>query len=314
MDISRQNLCKQAFSRLGWVLIASQALTLAVVWGGEELYTRWLLWSGLGAGEIAYRLQSSGGCLILGAAAGLLPCLLLKLTQRPEELPKIFFAAQQPVTVTTMVFCVLLMLGLQNIASLLTLPLEFAANCLGGSFYSAYTSATAASQSFSMLIYGVLVAPVCEELLYRGFVLQYLRPYGSTFAIVFSAVLFGLMHGNMIQLPIAALCGILFGYITLVYSLPASITLHALTNLIAEMTGWLNAVDEVAAAQVNQALFAFGLIALFLCIIKLHDPILDYAKSGYAEKHTVRLLMTSLPVVLLMIYLAVLTVLSVTPM
>ncbi len=300
MEVSQQRTHKQAFAKLGWVLIASQLLMMAVVWGGEELYARWLLWQDpmTGAAELTHRLQNTGICLILGALVGLVPCLALKLTAQPAQLPTFFL---------------LLVLGLQNIASLLTIPAELAANLSGGSFYSAHESATAASQTPSMLFYSVLFAPFCEELMYRGFVLQYLRPYGKTFAILFASVIFGLMHGNIIQLPMALLCGILFGYIALTYSLPASMVLHSLTNLTAEAIGWLSAADEVAAAQVNQALFAFGLIALFLCLTKLYHPILQYVREGSAEKQTVKLLMTSPPIILLILYLIVLTAMSITP-
>ena len=300
MEVSQQRTHKQAFAKLGWVLIASQLLMMAVVWGGEELYARWLLWQDpmTGAAELTHRLQNTGICLILGALVGLVPCLALKLTAQPAQLPTFFL---------------LLVLGLQNIASLLTIPAELAANLSGGSFYSAHESATAASQTPSMLFYSVLFAPFCEELMYRGFVLQYLRPYGKTFAILFASVIFGLMHGNIIQLPMALLCGILFGYIALTYSLPASMVLHSLTNLTAEAIGWLSAADEVAAAQVNQALFAFGLISLFLFLTKLYHPILQYVREGSAEKQTVKLLMTSPPIILLILYLIVLTAMSITP-
>lgn len=315
MEASQQRTYKQAFAKLGWVLIASQLLMMAVVWGGEELYARWLLWQDpmMGAAELTHRLQNTGICLILGALVGLVPCLALKLTARPAQLPTFFLQENKRISVAVMVFCLLLVLGLQNIASLLTIPAEMAANLLGGSFYSAHESATAASQTPSMLFYSVLFAPFCEELMYRGFVLQYLRPYGKTFAILFSSVIFGLMHGNIIQLPMALLCGILFGYIALTYSLPASMVLHSLTNLTAEAIGWLSAADEVAAAQINQALFAFGLIALFLCLTKLYHPILQYVREGSAEKQTVKLLMTSPPIILLILYLIVLTAMSITP-
>lgn len=315
MEASRESTYKQTFAKLGWVLIASQVLMMAVVWAGEELHIRWLIARDpmIGAVELMHKLQDSGVWLIVGALAGLTPCLALKLTEHPKQLPAFFGKKNQRIGGTIMVFCFLLVMGLQNIASLLTIPVEVTANLLGGSFYSAHASATAASQTASMLLYSVLIAPFCEELMYRGFVLEYLKPYGNTFAILFAAVIFGLMHGNIIQLPMALLCGVLFGYIAVEYSLSASMVLHALTNLTAEILARLGDADEVAAAGVNQALFAFGLIALFLCITKLHQPIRAYARQGYAEKKTVKLLMTSPPILLLIIYLIILTAMSITP-
>lgn len=315
MEASQERTYRQAFAKLGWVLIASQVLMMAVVWAGEELYTQWLIAKDpmIDAVELMHKLQDSGLWLILGALAGLIPCTGLKLTEHPRQLPGFFAKKNQRIGGITMVFCLLLVLGLQNIASLLTIPVEVTANLLGGSFYSAHASATAASQTISMLLYSVLIAPFCEELMYRGFVLEYLKPYGNIFAILFAAVIFGLMHGNIIQLPMGLLCGVLFGYIAVEYSLSASMVLHGLTNLTAEMIARLGDADEVTAANVNQALFAFGLIALFLCITKLHKSILAYVRQGYAEKKTVKLLMTSPPIILLIIYLVALTAMSITP-
>ena len=44
-----------------------------------------------------------------------------------------------------------------------------------------------------------LVGPVAEEVVFRGFIMDRLLPYGKGFAIVLSAVLFGVMHGNFLQ-------------------------------------------------------------------------------------------------------------------
>nr|WP_297280019.1 CPBP family intramembrane glutamic endopeptidase [uncultured Butyricicoccus sp.] len=315
MQRTAQKACKKSFSRLGWVLIVSQLLMLGVVWAGEQIYALFLVirYPMATNADISRMLYDSGGALIAGALAGIVPCFALGLTTRVQELPGYFLRQRKCLNWVVVLGSLLLVLGLQNIASLFTIPMELIANQLNASFYSAYESATAVSVTPTMLAYSVLIAPFCEELLYRGFVLQYLKPYGKTFAIVFAAVLFGLMHGNIIQLPMALLCGMLFGYIALEYSLPASILIHALTNFTAEAVSWLSSADEVAAEAVNQALFAFGLVALFLCISKLWRPIVTYARKGYAEKGVIRLLMTSPPIILLITYLVVLTGLSIKP-
>lgn len=307
--------CRQSFARLGWVLIVSQLLMLGVTWCTEEAYTMWLTWRYplIDYVTLVRMLDASGGSLILGAAAGLIPCLWLRLTTKMKALPNYFIRQKKSIGIVEIGFSLLLVLGLQNIASLLTVPLEWVANQLGGSFFYAYESATALSSTPSMLFYTVLFAPFCEELLYRGFVLQYLKPYGKTFAIVFASVLFGLMHGNIIQMPMAMLCGILFGYLAMEYALPVSILVHILTNLTAEAANRLTAANEMLGERVNEALFAFGLIALFLCLSRLWPRIWQYACDGCAERGTIFRLLTSLPILLLILYLIVLTVLSIRP-
>lgn len=56
---------------------------------------------------------------------------------------------------------------------------------------------TIVEKEFPMLIFIVqgIVVPVVEEIVYRGILLENLRKYGDVFAIVISALIFGMMHG-----------------------------------------------------------------------------------------------------------------------
>ena len=60
-----------------------------------------------------------------------------------------------------------------------------------------------------------VIPPLTEEFAFRGIILGKLRKFGDTFAILMSAVLFGLLHGNIIQIPFAFVIGIVFGFITI---------------------------------------------------------------------------------------------------
>lgn len=56
-----------------------------------------------------------------------------------------------------------------------------------------------------------IVPAVCEEFLYRGCVLSNLLPYGKTTAIIGSALLFALMHGNFAQFFYTFIAGLVLG-------------------------------------------------------------------------------------------------------
>lgn len=59
----------------------------------------------------------------------------------------------------------------------------------------------------------VIIAPILEELVFRSFVINRTRAYGEKTAVVFSALLFGLYHGNIQQFFYAFGLGLLFGFI-----------------------------------------------------------------------------------------------------
>lgn len=306
---------KQVFYRLGWVLILSQLLTLATVWGAEQMYRLYL---GMRSPELDYvslirLLRSNGWSLMLGAIAGTLPCLKLGLTPRLGQLTGYLTRVRRHISFSMIFTCVLLVIGLQNIASLLTIPMEAIANQWGWSFMDAYASVSGMSGTHSLVLYTILIAPFCEELVYRGFVLRCLAPYGNIFGMVVASLLFGLMHGNIIQLPSALFCGFLFGYIALEYSLPASILIHILNNLLAEGMSWLQATDEVTSAAVNQAVFSFGLVALLLYLTRCYKPLWRYIHANRIQKGTLWAFFTSPPMLLLFFYLVILTGMSISP-
>lgn len=93
-------------------------------------------------------------------------------------------------------------------------------------------SATGATETLSMFIYGSFLAPFGEEILFRGFLLQNFKRYGVRFAIIFSAILFGIYHGNIVQTPFAFILGLLLGYITVSYGLKYAIAVHIFNNMI----------------------------------------------------------------------------------
>lgn len=93
-------------------------------------------------------------------------------------------------------------------------------------------SATGANETLSMFIYGSFLAPFGEEILFRGFLLQNFKRYGVRFAIIFSAILFGIYHGNIVQTPFALILGLLLGYITVSYGLKYAIAVHIFNNMV----------------------------------------------------------------------------------
>jgi membrane protease YdiL (CAAX protease family) len=62
------------------------------------------------------------------------------------------------------------------------------------------------------LVVGI-IGPIVEELICRQAIMRRLLPFGEKSAIIFSAILFGLMHGNFYQLFYAVGLGLVLGYV-----------------------------------------------------------------------------------------------------
>lgn len=82
-----------------------------------------------------------------------------------------------------------------------------------------------------MTLFVAVIPAILEEIAIRGVLLQPLRRFGDGFAIVVSAVIFSLLHGNMVQIPYTVIAGIYFGYVMVATgSLWPSIILHFFNN------------------------------------------------------------------------------------
>lgn len=89
-------------------------------------------------------------------------------------------------------------------------------------------------------IYTCIVAPVTEELLYRGFVLKNLSRVSLRFGIIGSALLFGLAHENIGQFMLAVPAGIFMARIVTKHnSIIPSILVHMALNTTAFFTSWI---------------------------------------------------------------------------
>lgn len=64
------------------------------------------------------------------------------------------------------------------------------------------------------LAYVCLLGPIFEELIFRGVILSALVPFHKGFAIVASALLFGVFHGNPLQIFTGFFVGLLLGFLT----------------------------------------------------------------------------------------------------
>ena len=82
------------------------------------------------------------------------------------------------------------------------------------------------------ILFACVAAPVLEEMLFRGVMLRaFLRQYTRTFAIVWSATLFGLAHQNVYQFVTAFAAGLITGWLyERCRSLWPCILLHAAYN------------------------------------------------------------------------------------
>ena len=75
---------------------------------------------------------------------------------------------------------------------------------------AALESSSGMQEGLAMFIYASILAPISEEILFRGLIQHSLLPFGKKFAVFGSALLFGIFHGNLAQTPFAFLAGLCY--------------------------------------------------------------------------------------------------------
>ncbi|MCX4255872.1 MAG: CPBP family intramembrane metalloprotease [Oscillospiraceae bacterium] len=102
------------------------------------------------------------------------------------------------------------------------------------------------------IISAVILAPIGEELIYRGVVLRCAAKVSQRFAIFFSAFIFGIMHGNPYQFVLGFLLGIPMAIVTIkTGSLIPAIICHMANNALASIPSVVEYFNEDAAFAVN---------------------------------------------------------------
>lgn len=136
---------------------------------------------------------------------------------------------------------------------------------------------------FLIAIFSTAIVPaVCEEYLFRGGVLTALLPFGKTTAILASALLFGLMHQNPLQILYTTIMGVVIGYIYVeTKSIWACMLLHFANNFITVLEEFLPALTKIywLSTAIDFVVLAVGAVALFVILLK-KDKEPDEANEG----------------------------------
>ena len=130
---------------------------------------------------------------------------------------------------------------------------------------------------FIDVIMAVFVAPILEEIVFRGVIMNNLRKYGIRVAIIINSLLFGLSHYNIEMIIPAFLTGIIFSYVAYKYSIKYSILIHFFINAITKTS------QVLAILRIDILLILIGLFSAFLIIFLLVFFIIGLLGEKYKE-------------------------------
>lgn len=288
---------RRRFSPLGWLLLlvyglmlALTSLTAAVDMAKQSL---WAFAAGDFSGTINWDAINGNAWGYL-AAIGV--CLAILDAWKGENFwRREIFRKEAPMKGSTFLCVLLFCMGAQMVNSFWISLLELLMLPFGKSVMPILESVAGSSDTFSMFLYASLLAPVWEELLFRGYVLRTLRPFGKRFSIWCSALLFGLFHGNLLQAPYAVLMGLILGYVTVEHSVCWAVLLHMFNNLVlADLLSRITASwSEMAFGMLNLILFGGSALLSLLILIHNRSRIRAYRKGEWMDRRCLYCFFTS---------------------
>ena len=277
----------------------------------SELYNNNLTFSS--AFAIFYSVISVGGAFFIGS----------KLFKRSKVLGTIPFNAPNDKTKT--VLLTLIGFGGCLLANYITVFIRAFGEGMGiYSSYSALEDPTSTLDIVMIFICSSIIPPLVEEFAMRGVLLQSLRKYGNTFAILASAVMFGVFHGNAVQIPFAFLCGLIIGYaVVATESIWTGVIIHALMNSMSSVSSALiYYFDEYTSNTffyVGSAVgIVAGIIALILYLIRYkNDQTLkangEFSDASVGEKLLKFLTSPVMIIAIVIFFIEAISQLSLTP-
>ncbi len=121
-----------------------------------------------------------------------------------------------------------------------------------------------------------IVAPICEEILFRKFLIDKTIRYGAKVSIILSAIIFAFFHGNINQFFYTFLMGGFFAYVYIkTGKITYTIILHAIVNFMGSVVSLiladsimnfqmnLNPVDGIIIMTYAIVLFSFLIIGVY---------------------------------------------------
>lgn len=173
----------------------------------------------------------------------------------------------------TAIICIFMMYAGNILGTIITALLQLLPGLSAGNPILGYATDNAL---LPKVLFMVILAPVIEEYIFRKQLIDRMHIYGEKLAVITSALMFGLFHGNMSQFFYAFALGLVFGYVYLkTGKLRYSIGLHMLINLIGSVIGpfflekiavvdTMETLDFAALEPIMPWLIGFGAYVLVL--------------------------------------------------
>ncbi|MFT8351674.1 lysostaphin resistance A-like protein [Clostridium saccharoperbutylacetonicum] len=301
----RKKLIKRDFNKLGLTILMNELIAnvviiicLVIIFIGKILVNPNISQNGML--DLLKDGRYSGTLSIIGVVIAFIPFLIYR--------GKTFFqhdlrVENKKFNLKIILISAVVLLSLNSFLGIFASLLESLLNLFGLSANFALEQLESLNDfAIPMVIYTCLVAPIFEEFIYRGAILRSLEKYGKRFAIMVSALLFGMMHGNFYQIFMAMGVGLILGYLATEYSIKLTIILHIINNVSVQALTILSPKLGDNIGDIFDICFlVIAIIILIAAIIKKRKSVKDWLLYNSLEKGLMTKFFTSILIALVLL-------------
>jgi membrane protease YdiL (CAAX protease family) len=134
-----------------------------------------------------------------------------------------------------------------------------------------------------VFLFMAVIAPICEEWIFRHLLLRRLLPLGQEAAVAISALCFGLFHGNFNQFFYATAVGLLYGCVVVKTGrLRYTIVFHMILNFLGSVVPLALENFDLAITVYTVAVYALMIVGLVILAVDLRQKQLWPARTSPA--------------------------------
>lgn len=305
---------------LGWGIVSYEAILLVISTIVVIFYIIYGLVIATIKGEsfdfdqYSEHLMNTDGGMIAAVIVG---SIFMGFFMMKRVAVKEIFAKKKKMTLPVFIVLLFLFMLIQYPIGILIDVFESLLNHIGLTAETAIENAAADSSTLTAFLYVSFGAPIFEEIIFRGFTMNaYHKANGSkTLALVMSAIIFGMMHGNPVQIVFAFIVGLVLGYTAMEYGIIWSILLHIINNFV--LGDLLNFVTkplpEEIQNRIGSAVMLFFFIGGVIVLLMKRKFIMNYIRENRCESKYFKWSLCSIPLLIFAIINIALAAMQITP-
>ena len=213
---------------------------------------------------------------------------------------KKYFVTKEKMNIGSFIGCFALMIFIMVLINISFFILELKIGNNSGDILSNESI----SYTYITFFSAVFIAPIVEEMIFRGVIMNDLKEYEYKTAIIINSVLFGLAHTEIKKVIITIFLGIVFSYVAYRYSLRYSILLHIVWNLtwnIGNILYFNKISEEIILWSIIILSSVLIIISIFGIIKKKYIMIFSIFRLSIEDKKNMTLFLKNNAIFLIMI-------------